>query len=62
MMTKIAVIALLIVASSMFVVLTAPMEAFADESETNIEQELKQSNVGSGETINGNLAVNLIDS
>ena len=54
--------ALLMVAASVSVGLTTPMAAFAAESETNIEQELKQSNIGSGESINGNLAVNLIDS
>ena len=33
-----------------------------DESETNTEQEIKQKNVGSGESINGSLGINLIDS
>jgi hypothetical protein len=33
-----------------------------DESETNTEQEIKQKNVGSGESINTNCAQNVIDS
>jgi hypothetical protein len=33
-----------------------------DESETNTGQEIKQKNVGSGESINSNLGINLIDS
>jgi hypothetical protein len=33
-----------------------------DESETNTEQEIKQKNVGSGESLNSNLGINLIDS
>ena len=36
--------------------------AFAqDESETNTEQEIKQKNVGSGESTNNNCALNSID-
>jgi hypothetical protein len=44
-------------------ILSSPI-AFAqgDESETNIEQEIKQKNVGSGESINNNCALNSIDS
>jgi hypothetical protein len=33
-----------------------------DESETNTEQEIKQKNVGSGESTNNNCALNSIDS
>jgi hypothetical protein len=33
-----------------------------DSSETETEQELKQKNVGSGESVNDNCAQNLIDS
>jgi anionic cell wall polymer biosynthesis LytR-Cps2A-Psr (LCP) family protein len=33
-----------------------------DESETNTEQDIKQKNVGSGESTNNNCAVNSIDS
>jgi hypothetical protein len=32
-----------------------------DESETNTEQEIKQKNVGSGESTNNNCALNSID-
>jgi isocitrate dehydrogenase len=45
---------------SVIAILT-PM-AFADESETETEQELKQKNVGSGESVNDNCGQNLIDS
>ena len=45
---------------------THPMAAYAtydggDESETNTEQEIKQKNVGSGESTNNNCALNSID-
>ena len=43
------------------VAISTPM-AFADESETETEQELKQKNVGSGDSINENCGQNLIDS
>ena len=33
-----------------------------DDSETNTEQEIKQKNVGSGESTNNNCALNSIDS
>jgi hypothetical protein len=33
-----------------------------DESETNTEQDIKQKNVGSGESTNNNCALNSIDS
>ncbi|HEX5978024.1 MAG TPA: hypothetical protein VFY68_12145 [Nitrososphaeraceae archaeon] len=36
--------------------------AQGDESETNTEQEIKQKNVGSGESTNNNCALNSIDS
>jgi archaellum component FlaG (FlaF/FlaG flagellin family) len=32
-----------------------------DDSETNTEQEIKQKNIGSGESINSNCALNAID-
>ena len=35
--------------------------AYADESETSTEQELKQKNVGSGESTNDNCGTNSID-
>jgi hypothetical protein len=44
---------------------SAPMAVYAfeggDESETNTEQEIKQKNVGSGESTNNNCALNSID-
>jgi hypothetical protein len=44
---------------------THPMAAYAtesgDESETNTEQEIKQKNVGSGDSTNNNCALNSID-
>jgi hypothetical protein len=43
------------------VAISTPM-AFADESETETEQELKQKNVGSGDSVNDNCGQNLIDS
>ena len=43
------------------VAITTPI-AFADESETETEQELRQKNVGSGESTNDNCGQNLIDS
>jgi hypothetical protein len=36
--------------------------AYADESETSTDQEVKQKNVGSGDSNNNNCAENLIDS
>jgi hypothetical protein len=45
---------------------STPMSVYAfeggDESETNTEQEIKQKNVGSGESTNTNCAQNSIDS
>jgi hypothetical protein len=41
---------------------TNPMAFAQDESETNTEQEIKQKNVGSGESTNTNCAQNTIDS
>ena len=40
---------------------TNPIAFAQDESETNTEQEIKQKNVGSGESINNNCALNSID-
>ena len=44
---------------------STPMSVYAfdggDESETNTEQEIKQKNVGSGESTNTNCAQNSID-
>jgi hypothetical protein len=41
---------------------TNPIAFAQDESETNTEQEIKQKNVGSGESTNTNCAQNSIDS
>jgi hypothetical protein len=41
---------------------TTPMAAFADESETETKQEIKQKNVGSGFSTNVNCADNDINS
>jgi hypothetical protein len=40
---------------------TNPIVFAQDESETNTEQEIKQKNVGSGESTNNNCALNSID-
>jgi hypothetical protein len=40
---------------------TNPIAFAQDESETNTEQEIKQKNVGSGESTNNNCALNSID-
>jgi hypothetical protein len=42
-------------------IFATPM-AYADDSETSTEQELKQSNVGSGKSTNENCGSNSIDS
>ena len=39
---------------------TNPMAAYADESETNTQQELAQKNVGSGDSTNNNCGANAI--
>jgi hypothetical protein len=41
---------------------TNPIAFAQDESETSTEQEIKQKNVGSGESTNNNCALNSIDS
>ena len=58
---SIAMTAVLAASILSVVAITTPM-AFADESETETEQELKQKNVGSGESFNDNCGQNLIDS
>ena len=58
---SIAITAVLAASILSVVAISTPM-AFADESETETEQELKQKNVGSGESINDNCGQNLIDS
>ena len=51
-----------VLAAILSVVAISTPIAFADESETETEQELKQKNVGSGESVNNNCGQNLIDS
>ena len=58
---SIAMTAVLAASILSVVAITTPM-AYADESETETEQELKQKNVGSGESVNDNCGQNLIDS
>jgi uncharacterized membrane protein len=58
---SIAMTAVLAASILSVVAISTPM-AFADESETETEQEIKQKNVGSGESVNDNCGQNLIDS
>ena len=65
-MNKTIVIATVLMAAALTgIISTHPMAAYAfddgDESETNTEQEIKQKNVGSGESTNNNCALNSID-
>jgi uncharacterized membrane protein len=64
-MNKTFVIAAVLMAAALTGTLST--SAFAtyeggDESETNTEQEIKQKNIGSGESTNNNCALNSIDS
>jgi anionic cell wall polymer biosynthesis LytR-Cps2A-Psr (LCP) family protein len=63
MLTAVAVLAAALLTG---IFSTTSMAAYAssdgDESETNTEQEIKQKNVGSGESTNFNCAQNLINS
>ena len=62
-MNKTLAIATVLMASALTGILSTNPIAFAqDESETNTEQEIKQKNVGSGESRNNNCALNSIDS
>jgi hypothetical protein len=56
-----AIVAVLMAAASTRIFSTNPIAFAQDESETNTEQEIKQKNVGSGESINNNCALNSID-
>ena len=58
-MLTIAALAAVLVAG---VFATTSMAAYADESETSTEQEIKQKNVGSGDSTNVNCADNNINS
>jgi hypothetical protein len=62
-MKKTLAIAVVLTAAALTGILSTNPIAFAqDESETNTEQEIKQKNVGSGDSINNNCALNSIDS
>jgi hypothetical protein len=62
-MNKKLVVALVLMAAALTGILSTNPIAFAqDESATNTEQEIKQKNVGSGESTNNNCALNSIDS
>ena len=62
-MKKTFVIAAVLMAAALTGILSTNTIAFAqDESETNTEQSIAQKNVGSGESINSNCALNSIDS
>jgi thiamine monophosphate synthase len=62
-MNKPFVITTVLMAAALTGILSTNPIAFAqDESETNTEQEIKQKNVGSGESTNNNCALNSIDS
>jgi hypothetical protein len=62
-MNKSLAIATVLMAAALSGILSTSPIAFAqDESETNTEQEIKQKNVGSGDSINNNCALNSIDS
>ena len=53
-----AIAAALMAAASTGIFSTNPIALAQDESESNTEQEIKQKNVGSGESINNNCARN----
>ena len=62
---SIVLVAVLAAAALTGIFSSTTMAAYAfeggDESETNTEQEIKQKNVGSGESTNNNCALNSID-
>ena len=61
-MNKTLAIAAVLTAAALTGILSTNPIAFAqDESATNTEQEIKQENVGSGESTNNNCALNSID-
>jgi hypothetical protein len=55
-----AIAALVIAAALTGIFSTTPMAVYADESETNTDQSVKQKNVGSGDSVNFNCGENLI--
>jgi hypothetical protein len=59
---KLAIATVLMAAALTGILSTSPIAFAQDESETNTEQEIKQKNIGSGESTNNNCALNSIDS
>ena len=59
---KLAIATVLMAAALTGILSTSPLAFAQDESETNTEQEIKQKNIGSGESTNNNCALNSIDS
>ncbi len=57
---KLPIVAILTAAALTGILSTAPMTVYADESETNTDQLVKQKNVGSGDSLNFNCGQNLI--
>jgi hypothetical protein len=55
-----AIAALVTAAALTGIFSTTPMAVYADESETNTDQSVKQKNVGSGDSVNFNCGENLI--
>jgi anionic cell wall polymer biosynthesis LytR-Cps2A-Psr (LCP) family protein len=61
-MNKKLAIAMVLMAAALTGIFSTSAYAQGDESEKNTEQEIKQKNVGSGESKNNNCALNSIDS
>jgi hypothetical protein len=61
MYTKSIVIATILAATALFVIAT-PLAYAQDTSETSTDQEIKQKNVGSGDSNNNNCAKNVLES
>jgi hypothetical protein len=62
MYTKSIVIATILAATAFSVIATPLAYAQGDSSETSTDQEIKQKNVGSGESQNNNCAENVLES
>jgi hypothetical protein len=58
---KMLAMAVVLMAAALTGLVTTTPVAYADESETETEQELKQENLGSGESTNENCGTNSID-
>jgi hypothetical protein len=58
---KMLAMAVVLTAAALTGLVTTTPLAYADESETETEQELKQENLGSGESSNENCGTNSID-